>query len=90
MYVYLQFEFYVDYLMICLFYLNDKWLFFLNKKNIIENIIYFNVVFLYLVVNYCVLGQFQCKNKNCTYVFSVCDFYDDCGDNSDEENCENR
>lgn len=63
---------------------------FSNKKNIIENIIYFNVVFLYSAANHCAPGQFQCKNKNCTYAFSVCDLHDDCGDNSDEENCENR
>ncbi|KAK3083345.1 hypothetical protein FSP39_020255 [Pinctada imbricata] len=38
--------------------------------------------------NYCAPGQFQCKNKNCTYAFRLCDLHDDCGDNSDEENCD--
>ncbi|KAK7113108.1 hypothetical protein V1264_012457 [Littorina saxatilis] len=35
----------------------------------------------------CPPGQFQCKNGNCTLPFNVCDLQDDCGDNSDEENC---
>ena len=35
----------------------------------------------------CPPGQFQCKNDNCTFPFNVCDLHDDCGDNSDEEQC---
>ncbi|XP_041374759.1 low-density lipoprotein receptor-related protein 2-like [Gigantopelta aegis] len=38
----------------------------------------------------CPMGQFQCKNRNCTYSFRVCDLVDDCGDGSDELNCESR
>ncbi|XP_059178824.1 low-density lipoprotein receptor-related protein 2-like isoform X2 [Physella acuta] len=36
---------------------------------------------------HCAPGQFQCKNKNCTFSFRVCDLKDDCGDGSDEEGC---
>ncbi|RUS75762.1 hypothetical protein EGW08_016467 [Elysia chlorotica] len=38
-------------------------------------------------VNQCPAGQFQCKNRNCTFSFRVCDLTDDCGDGSDEEAC---
>uniref|UniRef100_A0A2C9KAN0 EGF-like domain-containing protein n=1 Tax=Biomphalaria glabrata TaxID=6526 RepID=A0A2C9KAN0_BIOGL len=39
-------------------------------------------------VSHCHPGQFQCKNKNCTFAFRVCDLHDDCGDGSDEEGCQ--
>ncbi|KAL3854471.1 hypothetical protein ACJMK2_013739, partial [Sinanodonta woodiana] len=39
---------------------------------------------------HCPLGQFQCKNHNCTHSFQVCDLTNDCGDWSDEEGCETR
>ncbi|XP_069108702.1 low-density lipoprotein receptor-related protein 2-like isoform X5 [Argopecten irradians] len=39
---------------------------------------------------HCSPGQFECRNKNCTYGFRVCDLVDDCGDNSDEEACDER
>ena len=29
-------------------------------------------------------GGFQCNNGNCISKLRVCDFYDNCGDNSDE------
>ena len=32
---------------------------------------------------------FQCKNQNCVRYKDVCNLVNDCGDNSDEENCEN-
>ncbi|KAJ8319796.1 hypothetical protein KUTeg_001383 [Tegillarca granosa] len=41
-------------------------------------------------ISHCAPGQFQCKNKNCTYAFRVCDLNDDCGDGSDEVDCDKR
>ncbi|RDD40324.1 MAM and LDL-receptor class A domain-containing protein 2 [Trichoplax sp. H2] len=35
----------------------------------------------------CLSNQFQCANKVCVGADQVCDFQDDCGDNSDEKNC---
>ena len=29
-------------------------------------------------------GLFQCNNGKCIKKYYICDFYDDCGDNSDE------
>ena len=37
--------------------------------------------------NICSNDQFVCKNGNCLLEDSVCDSYNDCGDESDEENC---
>ena len=31
--------------------------------------------------------DFQCSNGKCIHLGSKCDNKDDCGDNSDEENC---
>ncbi|RWS26663.1 MAM and LDL-receptor class A domain-containing protein 2-like protein, partial [Leptotrombidium deliense] len=36
----------------------------------------------------CRIDQFKCKNKVCVDKKYVCDFEDDCGDNSDEVNCD--
>ncbi|XP_071103874.1 low-density lipoprotein receptor-related protein 2-like [Haliotis cracherodii] len=41
-------------------------------------------------VSHCPVGQFQCRNLNCTYSFRVCDLHDDCGDGSDEDSCNSR
>ena len=35
----------------------------------------------------CFDGEFQCQNGNCILSFWYCDFYNDCGDNSDEFGC---
>lgn len=32
-------------------------------------------------------GKFKCKNGQCIHATFRCDFDDDCGDMSDEENC---
>ena len=29
-------------------------------------------------------GMFQCNNGKCIYKTNICDFHNDCGDNSDE------
>ena len=34
--------------------------------------------------NPCRFYQFQCRNGKCIYNRNVCDFKNDCGDNSDE------
>ena len=36
----------------------------------------------------CAADQFTCSNGNCIQSEYVCNFYDDCGDESDELNCE--
>lgn len=38
-------------------------------------------------VNLCDPNQFVCNNSHCILKTWVCDDEDDCGDNSDEENC---
>lgn len=35
----------------------------------------------------CSLRQFKCKNGKCVQMAWVCDSEDDCGDNSDEAEC---
>ncbi|UYV84688.1 hypothetical protein LAZ67_X003097 [Cordylochernes scorpioides] len=35
----------------------------------------------------CQKNQFACKNGKCYSYLEACNFFDDCGDNSDEENC---
>ncbi|GFO12044.1 MAM and LDL-receptor class a domain-containing protein 1-like [Plakobranchus ocellatus] len=38
----------------------------------------------------CEAHEFQCERGSCVDWSRVCDFTDDCGDQSDEKNCENR
>jgi hypothetical protein len=41
-------------------------------------------------VRHCPPGQFQCDNLNCTLPFKICDGTNDCGDGSDEKDCDKR
>lgn len=54
------------------------------------NVSYASAYFLFTAVRHCPRGQFQCENLNCTFSFNVCDLNDDCGDGSDERDCELR
>lgn len=36
---------------------------------------------------HCPIHQYQCANGFCVPLSFVCDHWDDCGDNSDEEGC---
>lgn len=36
----------------------------------------------------CRAGEFTCERKSCIPMYQVCDLVDDCGDNSDEANCD--
>ena len=40
-----------------------------------------------LAARRCETGEMECKNKVCVTLAWKCDGEDDCGDNSDEENC---
>lgn len=46
-------------------------------------------VLLCIVIEYvkCISVQFFCDNKRCIFRNWICDYDDDCYDNSDEKNC---
>ncbi|KAF1745264.1 LOW QUALITY PROTEIN: hypothetical protein MXB_922 [Myxobolus squamalis] len=35
----------------------------------------------------CKTTEYKCSNKKCVPIESICNYFDDCGDNSDEKNC---
>lgn len=41
-------------------------------------------------VRHCRPGEFQCDNLNCTLPFKICDGAQDCGDGTDERDCDQR
>ena len=43
--------------------------------------------YLHLESTSCLRDQFQCKNRKCISKFYLCNWSDDCGDNSDETFC---
>lgn len=48
----------------------------------------FSLVFTSGSVQGCSTQEFTCAQGSCVPEYSVCDFTDNCGDGSDEENCE--
>ncbi len=42
---------------------------------------------LHSLIETCAIGQFVCRNKNCIKKQWKCDGEDDCGDTSDETDC---
>ncbi|KAK7115172.1 low-density lipoprotein receptor-related protein 12-like [Littorina saxatilis] len=47
----------------------------------------FNIIFTVASLSPCAGGQYTCNNTYCTPSSVTCDSYDQCGDNSDEDNC---
>ena len=45
------------------------------------------IMFLYSLSASCSSYEFTCSNKDCVYDSDKCDGQDDCGDNSDEQDC---
>ena len=43
--------------------------------------------YLHLESTSCPQDQFQCKNRKCIGKYNLCNWSDDCGDNSDETFC---
>ena len=43
--------------------------------------------FFLIIIAMCSSAQFQCANGDCIPQYFVCDGLNECGDNSDENNC---
>ncbi|GFN94179.1 MAM and LDL-receptor class a domain-containing protein 2-like [Plakobranchus ocellatus] len=55
----------------------------------LDNIDMLDCAFLFDIGRTCTDDQFRCDNKVCVSDYKVCDFTNDCGDLSDEKNCDN-
>jgi len=59
-------------------------------KNKHTYIYIFKLHFSFLDMFGCQPNEFRCSNKKCILKTWVCDGQDDCGDNFDEQNCEQK
>ena len=72
-----------------------KWVLYCQKPNAVTiESAYFFRVYIWLYIDMCAHiipggchDSFQCHNGNCVANSSLCDTFNDCGDNTDELNC---